>query len=1442
MLISHRWQCQERLCSEAGIETFRAEDRFTGHPVIVRVGICSLDRWLHVQSRLRILASAPHPLTQKVLHSERGTQGAVEVAELIAGPTLDESLRARPADWREAVSPLISLLEVLEHVHSRGLFHGNLKPENLVVTADGIVVLDWGLSRDRQDPLQAPEVTGCLEAHAGPGSDLWSVGVTAFRWMLGRLPWEAGSLSELFRLQMCQPPDLSDTELPYALKVWLLSLLTPEPERRCLSAAEARATLLGRPVATNRIAPPLIEREAPLQRLREARVALVIAPAGGGKSALLEAACRDALRRGCVVLRARGGERSVASQLLRGVAQRPDLAHVLEELGAYAPVLARLAPELSIPVAVVEAGEESMARTRVSLALQHLWQRLDRAGTPLFIALDDLHAAEPEALGLVRMTFRMAPLGNFQVVCSARPMAELEDLPERIELSPLSAEAADQLLHALRPGLDQEERAGLLRLAEGNPAALRFGPLGDFSSLSEPTLEVLQAGAVLGSPFLSSVLELVCARPVNLPLEEAREAGLLWTSGGRWHFVHELVREDLLRSLASGKLVELHHAAAIAVEQVQPAQAGVIARHYREAGRLSLALPYALAAARGARQEYAFQSAERAFRIALDADSESAEAWRGLAEVLRAQGRLDEAAEAYERCLERTDCDHVRLELGRTCWKLGRYAQARACAEGVLGERPRSPFLEFLRMVFPRRPRTPDIEPSALALLCEVAFHQGDSRSGFAAAARLLEWARRTPEHPQSLQTRALLYTVEALFLRRGAGVVQGGRSLSRRARGQDDPVLLARVLTRANVASALTLPLEQWEALYEEAAGIFLRAGDLWEYAQARWILGLAQHATGPLKRLETQASALYQLARAQDHVLAGLIGFSLWALATNGRVPADALRWAKAVALKGQGELHQRLGLALCSAARSQWQEAVAWTEFPTPRWLPPVEKVWLLNLRTTCLREAFEREDLAWKRGSLLRRALSANRQALAAPYPLTRACALREAALLACMQGRFTRAEQHFRRALSTHYAYERVLTRYEQERIRALRGLQARQAEARQDLLELGAFWYRPAAGPPLALRDRFEQILEWGRRLSRSVDEAAVHANLCAAALDLLRCPEASIVGHPGEDGLRAQLIQGTWLWLPGFQPGMQDDEVVRFLVVTAQAALSRCLIRVRHESVFRLSGLGLAWLDAEGRIREFNSALEDMLEARSPRGRQLSEFLEWEAQGQLQLPSRRTVFAVRARIGQEHILALSHLSPQYREHLRRFQETERRFLASQLQDAVRAPLGALSEKLRREPPPLESLPNDSLQLARGIGELIYNLRNPVMEGDAVLESLRRYLIWFRERCDFQLTGVVPERSRLSGTVAIFAYRIVQEALLNARSFSCPSRVTVHLSQPPGGGLHGEIADDGRLDLDQCGEGLQGMRLRAELLGGELWVHNLPGAGTRVEFQLPASV
>ena len=78
------------------------------------------------------------------------------------------------------------------------------------------------------------------------------------------------------------------------------------------------------------------------------------------------------------------------------------------------------------------------------------------------------------------------------------------------------------------------------------------------------------------------------------------------------------------------------------------------------------------------------------------------------------------------------------------------------------------------------------------------------------------------------------------------------------------------------------------------------------------------------------------------------------------------------------------------------------------------------------------------------------------------------------------------------------------------------------------------------------------------------------------------------------------------------------------------------------------------------------------------------------------------------------------------------------------------------------------------------------------------------------------------------------------EALTNVAKYARAARVTIEARREPGR-LVVAIADDGAGGADPSrGSGLRGLADRVEALGGRLSVESPPGAGTRLEAELPA--
>ena len=159
----------------------------------------------------------------------------------------------------------MQLADALQHAHSRGIIHRDLKAANVILTPSGrLKVLDFGISRriepggsdetTRFDqswesqhtftgtlPYIAPEVLKGQEADVR--SDIWSLGVLLYEMAAGRRPFSGGTAYELTAgILRERTPDI-DPPLPPVLHAVIERCLDKDPGQRYQSAGEVRAAL-----------------------------------------------------------------------------------------------------------------------------------------------------------------------------------------------------------------------------------------------------------------------------------------------------------------------------------------------------------------------------------------------------------------------------------------------------------------------------------------------------------------------------------------------------------------------------------------------------------------------------------------------------------------------------------------------------------------------------------------------------------------------------------------------------------------------------------------------------------------------------------------------------------------------------------------------------------------------------------------------------------------------------------------------------------------------------------------------------------------------------------------------------------------------------------------------------------------------------------------------
>jgi eukaryotic-like serine/threonine-protein kinase len=178
------------------------------------------------QREAQAAARLVHPNVVQVFDSgldERTGQHFI-VMEYIEGQSCAEILRDE--GWVE-VDDGVSIIEQacagLDYAHRNGVVHRDVKPGNLLRAREGEVKLaDFGIAKatEQSSITQVGSVLGTAAylapeqargEEAGPGADLYALGVVAYQLISGRLPYEAASLTELALKQQREEPPLLDT-------------------------------------------------------------------------------------------------------------------------------------------------------------------------------------------------------------------------------------------------------------------------------------------------------------------------------------------------------------------------------------------------------------------------------------------------------------------------------------------------------------------------------------------------------------------------------------------------------------------------------------------------------------------------------------------------------------------------------------------------------------------------------------------------------------------------------------------------------------------------------------------------------------------------------------------------------------------------------------------------------------------------------------------------------------------------------------------------------------------------------------------------------------------------------------------------------------------------------------------------------------------------------
>lgn len=215
----------------------------------------------------KLASEISHPnIVSVVDFGEDAHYGAYMVMELVEGESL-VAVGSVPMTARRALDVLAQVADALEHIHKRGIIHGDVKADNIMLTSEAsgkgpesrrrkvVRLLDFGLAR-RPEPGEGEEGVSGSPHYLAPeraaggapsvASDIYALGVLGYLLMTGTLPFD-GNVVEVLMAQVHDPIESMSKrrgeEVDEAIETLIGRALAKDPAQRHGSAAAFRYEL-----------------------------------------------------------------------------------------------------------------------------------------------------------------------------------------------------------------------------------------------------------------------------------------------------------------------------------------------------------------------------------------------------------------------------------------------------------------------------------------------------------------------------------------------------------------------------------------------------------------------------------------------------------------------------------------------------------------------------------------------------------------------------------------------------------------------------------------------------------------------------------------------------------------------------------------------------------------------------------------------------------------------------------------------------------------------------------------------------------------------------------------------------------------------------------------------------------------------------------------------
>lgn len=230
------------------------EDRIVAVKILKEEFISNEEFISRFKNESKAIAVLNHPNIVKVYDVSFGDLIQYIVMEYVDGITLKQYIsQQKSLRWKDAVYLTIQVLRALQHAHDKGIVHRDVKPQNIMLLADGTIkVTDFGIARFARSEHKTMTDKAIGSVHyispeqargdaTDEKADIYSVGVMLYEMLTGRLPFEADSAVSVAIMQLQQNPvlprEINDT-IPLGLEQVTMHAMQKDFHKRYRSAAE----------------------------------------------------------------------------------------------------------------------------------------------------------------------------------------------------------------------------------------------------------------------------------------------------------------------------------------------------------------------------------------------------------------------------------------------------------------------------------------------------------------------------------------------------------------------------------------------------------------------------------------------------------------------------------------------------------------------------------------------------------------------------------------------------------------------------------------------------------------------------------------------------------------------------------------------------------------------------------------------------------------------------------------------------------------------------------------------------------------------------------------------------------------------------------------------------------------------------------------------------